>query len=115
MLLTFVSLVAHNHDALREFEGMKYAQDPQNRLCKFLKLMQVRAAAFKKYYKAGQVEKKVTTIKQFMQPATHLYVKRYLGYIVPYKHHILGTGAEYYEDDQVSLIKLTLMLLIPKE
>ena len=111
MLLTFVSLVAHNYDALRECEGMKFAPDPQNRLCKFLKLMQARAAAFKKYYKADQVEKEVTTIKQLMQPATHLYVKRFLGYIVPYEHHILGIGAEYYEDDLVSFIKL----LIPKK
>ena len=79
-------------------------------LCESLKLMQAKTGAFKKYYKAGQVEKKVTTIKQLMKPATHLYVKRYYGDFLSYEHHILLTGAEYYEDDQVSFIKLTLMV-----
>ena len=79
-------------------------------LCESLKLMQAKTGAFKKYYKAGQAVRSVTTINQLMRPATHLYVKRYYGDLLPYEHHVLLTGAEYYEDDQVSLIKLTLMV-----
>ena len=116
-LLELASLIAHDgYDAVRQFvEGLKYEQNPQKMLSKFVNFLQAEAAAFKKYYKAGQVERKVTTIKQLMQPATHLYVKRYYGDFLSYKHHILLTGAEYYEDDLVSFIKLTFMLLIPKE